>query len=156
MTGAPAKAHSLVDALGLDAAVDYKGPDFEEQLAHVLPERIDALFENVGGEVFEAMMPHFNEHAHIIIRGFSVMNRFDVHPDFIATVSPWISDWRLRHSEDFVEGFENVTDGSHDSFNAAPLRSLLQGSSQGYAWQHLAALPAVTRQSEHFCVNERI
>lgn len=55
--------------LGLDNAVDYKAPDFAERLALALPNGLDALLENVGSPMFEALMPHFNHQAQIVIAG---------------------------------------------------------------------------------------
>lgn len=69
IAGGPEKVRYLKDELGLAAAVDYKAPDFAAQLAAALPEGLDALFDNVGGAMFEALMPHFNHHAQIVICG---------------------------------------------------------------------------------------
>ncbi|WP_244557227.1 zinc-binding dehydrogenase [Agrobacterium tumefaciens] len=49
VAGGPAKTAFLKEELGLDEALDYKAPDFKEQVAKALPNGIDAFFENVGG-----------------------------------------------------------------------------------------------------------
>ncbi|WP_207476271.1 NADP-dependent oxidoreductase [Arenibaculum pallidiluteum] len=69
IAGGPEKVRYLKEELGLDEAVDYKAPDFAEQLARALPDGIDTLFENVGGRLFEALMPYFNMKAQIVICG---------------------------------------------------------------------------------------
>jgi NADPH-dependent curcumin reductase CurA len=69
IAGGPQKLAYLKDELGLDEAVDYKADDFEEQLARALPDGLDLLFDNVGGPIFEALMPHFNMHARIVVCG---------------------------------------------------------------------------------------
>lgn len=69
IAGGADKVRYLKQDLGLDDAVDYKAPDFTEQLARALPDGLDALLDNVGGAVFEALMPHFNHYAHIAIAG---------------------------------------------------------------------------------------
>lgn len=69
IAGGADKVRFLTRDLGLDAAVDYKAADFAEQLAHALPDGLDGLLDNVGGAVFEALMPHVNHHAHIAIAG---------------------------------------------------------------------------------------
>ena len=46
--------------LGFDAAVDYKAPDWREQLAAATPDGIDVDFENVGGEIMDAVFARLN------------------------------------------------------------------------------------------------
>ncbi|WP_379596227.1 NADP-dependent oxidoreductase [Teichococcus globiformis] len=69
IAGGSEKVRYLRDELGLDEAVDYKAPGFQRQLARALPQGLDMLFENVGGSMFEALMPHFNIRAQIVING---------------------------------------------------------------------------------------
>ena len=69
IAGGAAKVRYLKEELGLDDAVDYKASDFAAQLARALPDGLDTLFDNVGGAMFEALMPHFNLHAQIVICG---------------------------------------------------------------------------------------
>jgi len=80
IAGGPAKCAYLTDELGLDAAVDYKAPDFAEQLANALPDGIDALFDNVGDYMFEALMDHFNRGAQIFICGLIASYSNTDHP----------------------------------------------------------------------------
>ena len=68
IAGGPDKVRFLKE-LGLDEAVDYKADDFADQLERALPDGIDTLFENVGGHMFEALMPHFNKQAQVVICG---------------------------------------------------------------------------------------
>lgn len=69
IAGGSDKVRYLKEDLGLDDAVDYKAPDFASQLARALPNGLDALLDNVGGRIFEALMPHFNHHAQVVIAG---------------------------------------------------------------------------------------
>lgn len=69
VAGGPDKIAFLKNELGLDAAIDYKAPDFKEQVARALPEGIDAFFENVGGPIFPVLMEHFNPHAKMVVCG---------------------------------------------------------------------------------------
>ncbi len=69
IAGGPEKVKYLLDELGLDAAVDYKAADFKEQLGLALPNGIDAVFENVGAPMFEALMGYFNMHAQVVVCG---------------------------------------------------------------------------------------
>lgn len=69
IAGGPEKVRYLKEELGLDDAVDYKAPDLAGRLARALPEGLDTLFDNVGGTMFEALMPYFNMKAQIVICG---------------------------------------------------------------------------------------
>jgi NADPH-dependent curcumin reductase CurA len=60
IAGGADKCRYLVEELGFDAAVDRRDPAFAERLAAACPEGIDVYFENVGGEVFDAVLPLLN------------------------------------------------------------------------------------------------
>jgi NADPH-dependent curcumin reductase len=141
IAGGADKVRYLKEDLGLDDAVDYKSPDFAERLARVLPNGLDALYDNVGGYMFEALMPHFNHHAQIVIggtisqyshpraapganrlpdllklflyrfiqvQGFTVTDHFASLPQFLAEVAPLVAEGKIKHSEEFVDGFDNI------------------------------------------------
>lgn len=69
IAGGADKLRYLKEDLGLDDAVDYKAPDFAEQLDRALPNGLDTLYDNVGGHMFEALMPYFNHYAQVVICG---------------------------------------------------------------------------------------
>lgn len=69
IAGGPVKVAYLKDVLELDEAVDYKAPDFDTRLAAALPTGVDRFFDNVGDHIFEAVMPHLNTHAQVVICG---------------------------------------------------------------------------------------
>lgn len=69
IAGGPGKIRFLKHDLGLDEAVDYKADGFVDQLARALPDGIDTLFDNVGGALFEALMPFLNHRAQVVICG---------------------------------------------------------------------------------------
>ena len=69
IAGGARKCAYVTDELGLDAAVDYKGGRLAEALAAACPKGIDIYFENVGGEVFDAVLPLFNNFARVPVCG---------------------------------------------------------------------------------------
>lgn len=81
IAGGAEKVRYLKEELGLDDALDYKAPDFATQLARALPDGLDTLFDNVGGYMFEALMPHFNMKAQIVICGTIAQYGFPGAPD---------------------------------------------------------------------------
>jgi NADPH-dependent curcumin reductase len=69
IAGGPEKCRALIDEFGFDAAVDHKSPNFAEELAKACPRGIDVYFENVGGEVWTAVLPLLNDFARIPVCG---------------------------------------------------------------------------------------
>lgn len=65
IAGAQVKCDFLTEQLGFDAAVSHLSDDFEQQLAQACPDGVDCYFENVGGKVFAALLPLFNQRARI-------------------------------------------------------------------------------------------
>lgn len=55
--------------LGFDVCLDHHADDFAEQLAKACPQGIDIYYENVGGKVFDAVLPLLNTSARIPLCG---------------------------------------------------------------------------------------
>lgn len=69
IAGGQAKCRYVQDELGLDACVDHRGPDFPAALRAECPKGIDVYFENVGGAVFDAVLPLLNNFARVPVCG---------------------------------------------------------------------------------------
>ncbi|ENP8422385.1 NADP-dependent oxidoreductase [Vibrio vulnificus] len=69
IAGAEEKCQFAKDTLGFDECIDHKAADFAEQLAKACHNGIDIYFENVGGKVFDAVMPLLNTGARIPLCG---------------------------------------------------------------------------------------
>ncbi|MBT6274075.1 MAG: NADP-dependent oxidoreductase [Chromatiales bacterium] len=65
IAGAPHKCAHVTQELGFDACVSHLSDTPAEDLAAACPDGIDAYFENVGGKVFEAVLPLLNQGARI-------------------------------------------------------------------------------------------
>jgi len=138
IAGSDEKNRYLTDELGVDAGINYKNPaGIREALKEACPKGIDVYFDNVGGEVSDAVMPLLNHGARVIICGqisFYNMDRPDVGPrpqpyllvnsalmkGFIimeyaqrfsegaTQLARWLSEGKLKYAESVVEGFENT------------------------------------------------
>ncbi|GAA2178327.1 NADP-dependent oxidoreductase [Leucobacter tardus] len=62
---------AYLEQLGFDAALDHRSGDLSEQLRQAAPEGIDVYFENVGGPVLEAILPHLNTFARVPVCGLA-------------------------------------------------------------------------------------
>lgn len=69
VAGGKEKCEFAVNELGFDVCIDHKADDFAEQLQAACPDGIDIYYENVGGHVFDAVMPLLNAHARIPVCG---------------------------------------------------------------------------------------
>jgi NADPH-dependent curcumin reductase CurA len=69
IAGGSEKCTLLTDELGFDAAVDYKAPDWRAQLKAATHDGIDVDFENVGGEIMEAVFGRLNVRARVALCG---------------------------------------------------------------------------------------
>ena len=69
IAGGPEKCRLLTEELGFDAAVDHRDPDFARNLAAACPAGIDVYFENVGGAVWQAVLPSLNRFARVPVCG---------------------------------------------------------------------------------------
>ena len=69
IAGGEEKCRHAKEVLGFDECIDHKAEDFAEQLAAACDKGIDVYFENVGGKVFDAVMPLLNTGARIPVCG---------------------------------------------------------------------------------------
>ncbi|MEZ8142279.1 NADP-dependent oxidoreductase [Enterovibrio norvegicus FF-33] len=69
IAGGEEKCRYAVETLGFDVCIDHKAGDFAAQLAAACDKGIDVYYENVGGKVFDAVMPLLNTGARIPVCG---------------------------------------------------------------------------------------
>lgn len=69
VAGGEEKCRHAKEVLGFDECIDHKAEDFAEQLAAACDKGIDVYFENVGGKVFDAVMPLLNTGARVPVCG---------------------------------------------------------------------------------------
>lgn len=152
IAGGAEKCRHLVEDLGFDAAVDYKAPDWREQLATATPEGIDVNFENVGGEIMEAVMARMNlfgrmplcgmisgynsgepmraDFAPILmrrieVRGFIVSDFMDRFTEATTQLATWYLEGKLQHEETVVEGLEQAPEAVNLLFDGGNVGKLV-------------------------------
>jgi NADPH-dependent curcumin reductase CurA len=133
IAGGEEKCRWLVEELGFDAAIDYKSEDLRRALREAAPQGVDVYFDNVGGEILDAVLTRLARGARIVICGaVSQYNAtegvrgpanylsllvarasmigmvvFDYAPRFgqaAAEIAGWMQDGRLISREDIVDG----------------------------------------------------
>ena len=75
IAGGPVKCAWAVNGLGYDACVDYRQPDFSEQLEKACQNGVDVYFDNVGGDVLKTTWPLLNVKARVVVCG--VMSQYN-------------------------------------------------------------------------------
>jgi len=69
IAGGHEKCAYVKDELRFDAAIDHRAADFPSQLAAACPNGVDVYFENVGGAVWQAVLPLLNKFARVPVSG---------------------------------------------------------------------------------------
>ncbi|MEC3910987.1 NADP-dependent oxidoreductase [Sphingobium sp. CR2-8] len=69
IAGGAEKCAWLVDEAGFDAAIDYKAGDISKQIKALAPDGVDVVYDNVGGEVLDAMLARLAIGARVVLCG---------------------------------------------------------------------------------------
>lgn len=152
IAGGPQKCQYLIDELGLDAAVDYKAGNLAADLKAACPQGVDVYFENVGGEILDAVLPLMNTFGRIPLCGLiSAYNATTPPPgprnlrcvltqrlkmqglivfDWADRIHEAIRDLGKWHAEGKLKIREDVREGGLDAFPDV-LNLLYTGGNQG-------------------------
>jgi len=135
IAGGPAKCEWVVKELGFDACIDYKAGPVKDGLKAHCPAGVDVYFDNVGGEILDAVLTRINRKARIVIcgaisqynatakpvgpanylsllvnrarmEGIVVFDNADRYPVAIAELAGYLKDGRMKSREDVVHGLE--------------------------------------------------
>jgi len=131
IAGGQEKCGYVVSELGFDACVDYKAGNLRADLKAAAPDGIDAIFENVGGEVFDAALGRTNAFARIalcgmiagyngediplknarllltnrvLVQGFIVTEHLDLWPQGLKELGQLAATGKLKFRESVAEG----------------------------------------------------
>lgn len=137
-TGGDDKAAWLRDEVGLDAVINYKTEPLAQALAAATPKGIDVYFENVGGAHLDAALPRMNMrgripvcgmistyngggegvrnlsamiYSRVRIEGFVASDFMHLQPAFMADMTGWLKDGRVKYEETILDGFERAPEG---------------------------------------------
>jgi NADPH-dependent curcumin reductase CurA len=148
IAGGEEKRALLTKRLGFDAAVDHKAPDWHQQLVAATPDGIDVDFENVGGEIMDAVFARLNLRARVVLcglisryneadppagprtfpnllvqrvrlEGFIVLDHLNRMAEAAAELSGWMREGKLEPLETIVEGFEQLPTALNMLFDGA-------------------------------------
>ena len=136
IAGGAAKTALLTDRLGFDAAIDYKAGNLHDGLRRSCPNGIDVLFDNVGGDILAACLPHMAKQGRIVccgavsqydtasppaapagipgllivhsltMRGFLLADFLLRQEQALTALTAWVAEKKLAVIEDLIAGFE--------------------------------------------------
>lgn len=107
IAGGPEKCAFVKNELGFDAVVDHRAPDFAERLADVCPDGIDVYFENVGGRVWDTVLPLFNTFARVPLCG--MISHYNDDGSSLPAIDRLPASMRdIQQKSITVRGFMNV------------------------------------------------
>ena len=135
IAGGPEKCAWVVKELGFDACIDYKAGPIRDGLKAHCPDGVDIYFDNVGGEILDAVLAKIRRHARIVIcgaisqynnteavkgpanylsllvhrarmEGMVVFDYAERFPAAIAELAGYLKDGRMTSKEDVVVGIE--------------------------------------------------
>ena len=137
IAGGTEKCRWLTEELGFDAAIDYKSENVLESLKKHCPKGVDVYFENVGGEILDAVLAVINNKARISlcgmisqynatkpvpgpynlanlisrrarIEGFIVLDYMARSMEAFSDLGKWLITGKLKYRVDEVDGLEQT------------------------------------------------
>ncbi|GAB2530336.1 NADP-dependent oxidoreductase [Rufibacter soli] len=138
LAGSDEKAQLLKKEFGYDEVINYKTTqNLRADLKAACPNGIDVYFDNVGGEITDAVISLINFHARLaicgqiahyndekpqmgprflpliltrsaLIKGFIVSNYHARFPEAMQELATWVKEGKLHYQETIVEGFDKL------------------------------------------------
>ncbi len=146
IAGTDEKVDELKSKFKFDDAINYKtSKNLTAAIKEACTGGVDIYFDNVGGEISDAVMANINKQARIVIcgaislynetkapmgpriqpiiltksatmTGFIVSDFIEKFPTAVNMLATWLKDGKLQYAETIVEGFENIPQAFLDLF----------------------------------------
>lgn len=146
IAGTDEKVEMLKSEFGFDEGINYKTTEnMSKAIAKACPDGVDVYFDNVGGEISDAVLLNINKHSRTIncgaiavyndtkmpksmsvqpflvkksasMQGFIVSDFADKHAEGIKQLGEWLQEGKLKYTETIEEGFENIPQAFLDLF----------------------------------------
>jgi NADPH-dependent curcumin reductase CurA len=138
IAGSDEKNKYLKEELGVDATINYRTvTDIRQAIIDACPKGVDIYFDNVGGEISDAVIQQINHGARIplcglisqynletpetglkpqpyliinsaLMQGFIIIDYIPRFTEGIVQLAEWLKAGKLKYAEHVVEGFENT------------------------------------------------
>lgn len=138
ITGSDEKVQLLKGQFGFDEAINYRATgNLSQAITQACPRGIDCYFDNVGGDITDAVIQHINMNARIavcgqialynevnlttglrflpyilansaLMRGFLVSNYKEYFPKALNQLMSWVQEGKLKYTETVIDGFDQL------------------------------------------------
>jgi NADPH-dependent curcumin reductase CurA len=137
IAGGRDKCAWLLGQAGLDHAIDYKAENVPARLRDLCPRSIDVYFDNVGGEILDAVLAQIATRARVVLcggisnynaaepppgprnymnlvvqrarlEGFIVLDYLTRFGEALQELAGWVINGKIKHQEDVQVGIENA------------------------------------------------
>ena len=148
IAGGADKCKFVTETLGADAAIDYKNENVSVALRQHCPDGVDIYFDNVGGDILDAVLKRLKLKARIVLcggisqynatgetrgpanylslisargrmEGFVIIDYLHRAEEAIAVMAPWVMAGKLGSKLDIVEGLENFPEALRRLYTGA-------------------------------------
>jgi len=146
ITGSDEKVALLKSTFKFDHAINYKTTkDLKKDVKSACPKGVDVYFDNVGGEISDAVLANINKYARLPVcgaislynktevplgprlqpiiltksatmRGFIISDLSEDFPSATKQLTAWFNENKITSSETIVEGFDNIPQAFIDLF----------------------------------------
>jgi len=146
ITGSDEKVALLTSTFKFDHAINYKTTkDLKEAVKSACPEGVDIYFDNVGGEISDAVLANINKYARLPVcgaissynktevplgprlqpiiltksatmKGFIIGDLSEHFPSATKQLTAWLNENKISFSETIIEGFDNIPQAFIDLF----------------------------------------
>lgn len=153
IAGGPDKCRAVVDEFGFDACIDYKAGDLPAALKQHCPKGIDVYFDNVGGDVLNAVLGRLALKARVVLcgvissyltgehpgpsnyvnllartatmQGFNALDEWGRFDEAFDALRGWEQQGLLAHRETVYDGLESSVDALNGLFTGANIGKML-------------------------------
>lgn len=146
IAGTDEKVEMLKSEFGFDEGINYNTTEnMTKAIADACPNGVDVYFDNVGGEISEAVLFNINKFSRTVVcgaisvyndtslpqsisvqpfliknsslmQGFVIFDYADKHPEGVQQLAQWLKEDKLTYTETIQEGFDNIPQAFLDLF----------------------------------------
>lgn len=146
IAGTDDKIEMIKSKFGYDKGINYKTTEnMAKAISEACPDGVDVYYDNVGGEISEAVLYNINKFSRTVVcgaisvynetelpkttsvqpflikksssmKGFVIFDYKNRHPEGIQQLAAWLKEGKLNYEETIQEGFDNIPQAFLDLF----------------------------------------
>jgi NADPH-dependent curcumin reductase CurA len=153
IAGGPEKCRVVVEDFGFDACIDYREGGLDAALKAHCPRGVDVYFDNVGGEILNAVLGRLAMNARVVLcgvissyltgdhpgpsnyvnllartatmQGFNALDEWPRFDEAYGAIRRWDAEGRLVHRETVLDGLESCVDALNGVFTGANVGKMM-------------------------------